>query len=99
MLGYATLRAAATSLVTRSCGIRSCDVRIVRLLSGGRNLHQGHAPHDPYDPHDPRNASVSLASPVFGVWGANTGVGKTLISAGLANAFLQQQVLLKRMIA
>jgi hypothetical protein len=96
MLGYATLRATATSLVTRACRVRSCDVRIVRLLSSRPDVHQGDAPHNAHDPHDPRNASVSLASPVFGVWGANTGVGKTLISAGLANAFLQQQVLLKR---
>ena len=99
MLGYATLRAAATSLVTRACRVLICDVRIVRLLSSGPDLHQGNAPHDAHDPHDPHNASVSLASPVFGVWGSNTGVGKTLISAGLANAFLQQQVRLKCVMA
>lgn len=79
--------------------MRTSDVRIVRLLSSGPDLHQGDVPHDAHDTHDPRNASVSLASPVFGVWGSNTGVGKTLISAGLANAFLQQQVLLKRIMA
>jgi predicted GTPase len=92
MLGCNAVRAAFTSVISRSCRIRDRDVEIVRLLSTACNVRQSDVPHDPPDPHDPRNATISLASPVFGVWGANTGVGKTLISAGLASAFQQQQV-------
>lgn len=33
-------------------------------------------------------ASVSLSTPTFAIFGANTGVGKTLVSAGLAAALL-----------
>ena len=33
---------------------------------------------------DARSEHISLALPTFMVWGANTGVGKTLISAALA---------------
>ena len=32
------------------------------------------------------SGNVSLETPAFCVWGANTGVGKTLVSAGLAQA-------------
>ena len=66
-------------LISTGCGVQHTDVV--------------HDPHGRHDPHHPLNTTISLASPVFGVWGANTGVGKTLISAGLASAFLQQQVL------
>ena len=36
--------------------------------------------------HDSDDRAVSLAFPTFVVWGANTDVGKTLVSAGLAAA-------------
>lgn len=79
----------AASGAGRSCRITHVDTKVLRWLSTGSAGVQNGAQHDP---HDPRNTTVSLASPVFGVWGANTGVGKTLISAGLANAFARQQV-------
>ncbi|KAJ3693384.1 hypothetical protein LUZ60_008864 [Juncus effusus] len=34
------------------------------------------------------SSSISLASPTFTIWGANTGVGKTLVSAGLSISVL-----------
>ena len=34
------------------------------------------------------DSSVPLSTPTFAIFGANTGVGKTLISAGLAAALL-----------
>ena len=36
---------------------------------------------------------LPLSVPIACVWGANTGVGKTLISAGLAAACTEQQVI------
>lgn len=39
--------------------------------------------------------AVSLAHPTFMVWGANTDVGKTLVSAGFAAAAVRAQVRLK----
>ena len=39
-----------------------------------------------------RSANISLAVPSFVVWGANTGVGKTLLSAALAHEATAQKV-------
>ena len=39
-----------------------------------------------------RTPAVSLQVPTYCVWGANTGVGKTLISAGLARASVANKV-------
>lgn len=39
---------------------------------------------------------IPLAFPTVCIWGANTGVGKTLVSAGLARAAAAQQVRLVR---
>lgn len=39
-----------------------------------------------------RSEHVSLALPTFMVWGANTGVGKTLISAALAREASSKEV-------
>ena len=36
--------------------------------------------------------AVSLDHPTFMVWGANTDIGKTLVSAGLAAAAVRAQV-------
>lgn len=38
------------------------------------------------------NGRLPLAFPTVCIWGANTGVGKTLVSAGLARAAAAQQV-------
>lgn len=89
MLAIASIASALSAGGSRSCRIRWHDISLVRHLSTSSGLRQEDAQHDP---HDPRNTTVSLSSPVFGVWGANTGVGKTLISAGLASAFARQQV-------
>jgi hypothetical protein len=40
----------------------------------------------------PRVPPISLQVPTYCIWGANTGVGKTLISAGLARAAVANQV-------
>ena len=57
--------------------------------------HTRTSPHHFYHAHrrfsspsdfPPTNAALSLASPCFTIWGANTGVGKTLFSAGLIHA-------------
>ena len=39
-----------------------------------------------------RSENISLAVPSFVVWGANTGVGKTLVSAALAHEATAQKV-------
>ena len=44
------------------------------------------------DAHGRDDRAVSLAFPTFMVWGANTDVGKTLVSAGLAAAAARAQV-------
>jgi hypothetical protein len=45
-------------------------------------------------PGSGNDAAVSLAFPTFMVWGANTDVGKTLVSAGLAAAAIRAKVCL-----
>ena len=60
-----------------------------RQLSSGDAWQHGDALKDA---HDPKHTTVSLEHPTFTVWGANTGIGKTLISAGLARAFAQEKV-------
>lgn len=37
-------------------------------------------------------AGLSLRSPTYMIWGANTGVGKTLVAAGLASAVRRSRV-------
>lgn len=41
---------------------------------------------------DVQTPPISLQVPTYCIWGANTGVGKTLISAGLARASVAAQV-------
>lgn len=43
-----------------------------------------------YCTHD--DHALSLLAPTVGIWGANTGIGKTLVSAGLARAASVGQV-------
>ena len=66
-------------------------------LSGshrGRRLHavSAAATAQPDAQHGPDDRAVSLAFPTFMVWGANTDVGKTLVSAGLAAAAARAKV-------
>ncbi|AQK40716.1 Bifunctional dethiobiotin synthetase/78-diamino-pelargonic acid aminotransferase mitochondrial [Zea mays] len=51
-------------------------VRRLFLHHARRRLHSGTA------------SSIPLSTPIFAIFGANTGVGKTLVSAGLATALL-----------
>ncbi|KAM7477033.1 hypothetical protein LguiB_024276 [Lonicera macranthoides] len=41
-----------------------------------------------HSPPPPLTIEYTLTHPIYTIWGANTGVGKTLVSTGLANSFL-----------
>ena len=47
-------------------------------------------------PHPPPPPTLSLAHPAFAVWGADTDVGKTLVSAGIASAAVRDRGLTVR---
>lgn len=62
--------------------------RILRQFVFSRNLHN--------ISKELGKGELSLEAPVYIVWGANTDVGKTLISAGICYAASQISVLCKR---
>ena len=62
-----------------------------RLLSGV-NGHSSHGRAFTSERSEARSEGASLSVPTFMVWGANTGVGKTLVSAALARDATLQEV-------
>ena len=72
-----------------------CLQRRLRALQAAiKQQRQASSQHDRRGraPQAPRVPPVSLQVPTYCIWGANTGVGKTLISAGLARASVADQV-------
>ena len=79
--------------------LRTLSQRQVLGLSpgaGSNNTRRLHAfpaaTAQPDARHGADDRAVSLAFPTFMVWGANTDVGKTLVSAGLAAAAARAKV-------
>lgn len=91
MLRIAALGAAASASISKPCRAAHGQFAFPARHFSSTDQHEAHESLT-HDQHDPRNTTVSLNHPIFTVWGANTGVGKTLVSAGLAAAFARQQV-------